>query len=88
LGQLKNLVLSVFGDLSADPNLVAALQRLIERCMEADTALAPLTAFAFRPRDRSYSGSRYDLKEVVRSFAWQIASEADGILAQLARLGL
>ncbi|MBL9005282.1 MAG: ATP-binding protein [Myxococcales bacterium] len=86
--QLKGLILSVFGDIGTDPNLVASLQRLVERCAQADAAVAPLAIFALRPRDRSYSGGRYNLLDVARRFAFQIVTEAARIVALLEQLGL
>lgn len=85
---LRSPLPRVFGEIGGDQILVSQINHLVERCVEADAALAPRTAYLLRPRERSASGRRYDIREVVREFAPQIVMSADYVLQQFRRVGL
>jgi hypothetical protein len=83
IGQLRAIRLSLFDDLCRQPILVECLDALEAHCTSANEALAPLAAFAFLPRDRSYSGTHYDGLAFAAQQAERIAIVARGILAAL-----
>lgn len=86
VSQLKALVLPVFGTIGSSQSLVESLHDLVSRCEKLDAVLGPMAAFAMAPRDRSYSGSRFDGHAFVKEQTPQTVMRADMVLHELARL--
>lgn len=81
--QLRALVVTVFEYIADSPYLVPRLQELVERCGKVDAALTGLSEFALRPRDRSYSRSGDDGRDIVRLHVGAIVMAADRALPDL-----
>jgi len=87
-GPLNPLLLSLFDLLNSEPTLVSELHGLIDCCRKVDAALTHEAAFAVKPRDRSYSGSRLDPLDEVheRRMMIRIHGAASRALDALTRL--
>ena len=86
VGQMRTLLLTVFGDIGSNAMLVSNLQGLVERCAKVDAVLAPLAAFAMQPRERSYMSPPVDRDAFIKENAPLIVIGADLVLNDLAKL--
>jgi hypothetical protein len=81
--QLKTLLVAVFAFLADDTNLLRGMHEFIDAARRVDDALAMQAAFAFQPRDRSYSRSGPDPMEAARGYLLRVINGGPRILSRL-----